>query len=80
MENNESRTNQSAVYGTATIGVLFTQLALHEMHHRAQVMAMLRLMRESGANIPGVQDIDYNDLMYERREANDASANSLEFN
>jgi uncharacterized damage-inducible protein DinB len=46
-----------------TAGDLITQLALHEMHHRAQVMAMLR---EAGRP---VQDIDYNDMMFERREA-----------
>mgnify|MGYP003453290238 CR=1 FL=1 len=43
---------------------LFTQLALHEMHHRAQIMAMLR---ESGAAI--LEDLDYNALMYQRVEA-----------
>lgn len=51
---------------TATAGDFFTQLALHEVHHRAQVLAMLR---ELGDGVMPVQDIDYNDLMYERREA-----------
>lgn len=46
-----------------TAGDLFAQLALHEMHHRAQAMAMLR---ESGSP---VQDIDYNALMFARVEA-----------
>jgi uncharacterized damage-inducible protein DinB len=50
---------------TATAGDFFTQLALHEVHHRAQIMAMLR---ELGPPTRPVQDIDYNDLMYERQE------------
>jgi uncharacterized damage-inducible protein DinB len=49
---------------TCTAGDLFTQLALHEAHHRAQALAMLRLV---GRTI--VQDIDFNALMFERREA-----------
>jgi len=48
---------------TCTAGDMFTQLALHEMHHRAQLMAMLR---SSGAAI--LEDLDYNALMFERRE------------
>jgi uncharacterized damage-inducible protein DinB len=48
---------------TCTAGDLFTQLTLHEVHHRAQIMAMLR---ELGTAI--VEDIDYNALMYDRRE------------
>ncbi|MFO0873620.1 MAG: DinB family protein [Phycisphaerales bacterium] len=47
----------------ATAGDLFTQLALHEVHHRAQLMAMLR---ELGTPL---EDLDYNALMFERREA-----------
>ena len=50
---------------TCTAGDLITQLALHEVHHRAQMMAMLR---ELGA--PPLQDLDYNALMFERVEAN----------
>lgn len=53
---------------TATAGDFFTQLALHEVHHRAQVMAMLRTLPGAGAGGTPVQDIDYNDLMFERRE------------
>jgi uncharacterized damage-inducible protein DinB len=49
---------------TCTAGDLVTQLALHEVHHRAQLMAMLR---ELGA--PPLEDLDYNALMYERVEA-----------
>ena len=51
---------------TCTAGDLFTQLALHEVHHRAQIMAMLRALG-SGAAI--LEDLDYNALMYERVEA-----------
>lgn len=47
----------------ATSGDVLTQLALHEVHHRAQLIVMLRLI---GAK--PLQDIDYNELMYERRE------------
>jgi len=46
---------------SATAGDFFTQLALHEVHHRAQIMAMLR---ELGG--PPLQDLDYNALMFER--------------
>lgn len=43
---------------------IFTQLALHEMHHRAQIMAMLRMT----AGASPIEDVDFNDLMYQRRE------------
>lgn len=49
----------------ATAGDFFTQLALHEVHHRAQVMAMLR---EFGTPL---EDLDYNALMFKRRAALD---------
>jgi uncharacterized damage-inducible protein DinB len=48
---------------TASPGDIFTQLALHEVHHRAQAMNMLRRL---GA---AVEDIDFNALMYRRRDA-----------
>ena len=48
---------------TATAADIFTQLALHEVHHRAQVMNILTRLGV------GVGDIDYNLLMYQRREA-----------
>lgn len=51
---------------TCTAGDLFTQLALHEVHHRSQIMAMLR---EVGDAVPPLEDLDYNALMFERREA-----------
>jgi uncharacterized damage-inducible protein DinB len=48
---------------TATYGDLATQIALHEVHHRAQAMYMLRQLGSP------IEDIDYNTLMYQRREA-----------
>ncbi len=48
---------------TATAGDVITQLALHEVHHRAQIMTMLRTFGHA------VQDLDYNELMYERTVA-----------
>lgn len=47
---------------SATAGDMFTQLALHETHHRSQVMAMIRLM-----GLTPVEDVDYNAMMFERR-------------
>ncbi len=49
---------------TCTAGELLTQLAFHEIHHRAQIMAMLR---EFGKPL---EDLDYNSMMFERVEAN----------
>jgi uncharacterized damage-inducible protein DinB len=46
-----------------TYGDIATQIALHEVHHRAQAMNMLR---QFGVTL---QDIDYNTLMYQKREA-----------
>ncbi len=48
---------------TATPADIFTQLALHEVHHRAQAMNMLRQLGALGPD-----DIDYNALMYPRRD------------
>ena len=48
---------------TASVSDIFTQLVLHEVHHRGQVMSMLRRL---GVD---VQDNDYNTLMYRRRPA-----------
>lgn len=48
---------------TTSPSQIMTQLVLHEVHHRSQVMAMLRMT-------PGatpVEDIDFNELMYQRR-------------
>lgn len=47
---------------TATPADIFAQLALHEAHHRAQLLAMLRLMGDA----PTIEDIDYSEMMYER--------------
>jgi uncharacterized damage-inducible protein DinB len=46
---------------TATAGDFFTQLALHEVHHRAQVMVMLRELGRP------VEDLDFNALMFDRQ-------------
>ncbi len=48
---------------TTSPGDIFTQLALHEVHHRSQVISMLRQL---GID---VDDIDFNTLMYKRRVA-----------
>lgn len=45
---------------TATPADIFTQLALHEVHHRAQAMNMLRQLGVKA------EDIDFNTLMYTR--------------
>src|SRR3972149_5926652 len=47
---------------TATTADIATQLCFHEIHHRAQAMAMLRQL-----GVPA-QDLDYSLLMYPRRE------------
>lgn len=48
---------------TASPTDIFTQLAFHEVHHRAQAMNMLRHLGVA------VEDIDFNTLMYSRRPA-----------
>src|SRR3972149_2537846 len=45
---------------TATTADIATQLCFHEIHHRAQAMAMLRQL-----GVPA-QDLDYSLLMYRR--------------
>jgi uncharacterized damage-inducible protein DinB len=42
---------------------IFTQLAFHEVHHRAQVMNILRQLGITA------EDLDFNTLMYPRRPA-----------
>ncbi len=42
---------------------IFTQLVLHEVHHRAQAMNMLRHLGVA------VEDLDFNAFMFKRREA-----------
>ena len=48
---------------TASPADIFTQLVLHEVHHRAQAMNMLQQL---GATL---DDLDYNTMMYQRRPA-----------
>lgn len=57
-----ARRDDRRVHVTATRGDLFTQLALHEVHHRAQVMNILRQLGVTA------EDIDYNYLMLKRQE------------
>ncbi len=45
---------------TAAPADIFTQMALHEVHHRAQAMNMLRRLGVKA------EDIDFNTLMYKR--------------
>lgn len=54
--------NGKRLHITATRGDIFTQLVLHEVHHRAQVMNMLRQVGMK------MEDVDYNAMMYGRRE------------
>ena len=54
--------DRPAVKIRATAGGLATQLVCHEVHHRAQVMAMLRQF-----GIPA-ENLDYSALMVERTE------------
>jgi len=44
---------------------IFAQLVLHEVHHRAQAMNMLRRLGVAA------EDLDFNALMYKRRPAAD---------
>lgn len=48
---------------SASAGGLFTQLALHEVHHRAQAMAMLRGLGRV------VEDLDFGMMTFERTPA-----------
>lgn len=48
---------------TASPADIFTQMALHEVHHRAQAMNMLRRLGVAA------EDIDFNALMHKRRPA-----------
>lgn len=47
---------------TTTREDIFTQLVLHEVHHRAQAINMLRHLGVT------VGDVDFNDFMYQRRK------------
>lgn len=57
--------NNKRFHLAATSGDILTQLALHEMHHREQLLIMRRQLVPTAPLLP---DLDYNDLMYERRE------------
>lgn len=48
---------------SATAGGLFTQLVLHEVHHRAQALNILRRLDTT------LGDLDYNATMFTRRPA-----------
>jgi uncharacterized damage-inducible protein DinB len=48
---------------TASAADLFTQLALHEVHHRAQALNMLRQI-----GIVITDDLDFNAMMFTRRD------------
>ena len=50
---------------STTAGEIVTQLVLHEVHHRAQLMSMLRGLTPP---VPPLEDLDYGTLMYDRRE------------
>ncbi|MCC7292934.1 MAG: hypothetical protein IT449_12805 [Phycisphaerales bacterium] len=45
-----------------TRGEIFTQLVLHEVHHRAQAMSLLRQLGVAA------EDLDGNTLTYRRRK------------
>lgn len=51
---------------SASASDIVTQLILHEVHHRAQAMNMLRQL---GITAEVLGDIDFNALMYRRRTA-----------
>lgn len=50
------------IYISTTTGEMATQLCFHEIHHRAQAMAMLRQL-----GVPA-QNLDYSLLIFKRRE------------
>jgi uncharacterized damage-inducible protein DinB len=61
LEYRVTRNGQTTIIN-ASVGDIFTQMTLHEVHHRAQAMNMLRQL---GVKL---KDIDYNYLMYKRRK------------
>lgn len=61
LEYRVDRDDGGAMIVTASPADIFTQLALHEVHHRAQVMVMLRQLGV------GLEDIDFNIMTYVRR-------------
>lgn len=63
LEWRSKREDGTPVVVRATKAEQFVQLVLHEVHHRSQAMAMVRQL---GA--PVGEDLDFNWLMFERRE------------
>lgn len=61
LEYSHQRDDGTKIIITASRGDIFTQLVLHEVHHRAQAMNMLRQLGTP------LEDVDYNALMYKRR-------------
>ncbi len=51
---------------TGTADDFIAQIALHEVHHRSQLMSMLRCL---GDGVAPVQNIDYVQVAFERRPA-----------
>jgi uncharacterized damage-inducible protein DinB len=49
---------------TASPADQFTQLVLHEVHHRAQAVNILRHL-----GVESLGDLDFNALMFPRRDA-----------
>jgi uncharacterized damage-inducible protein DinB len=64
MEYTYTNDDGQRMISTATARDQFTQLVLHEVHHRAQAMNMLRQL---GA--PITEDLDFNAMMFSRRVA-----------
>ena len=62
LEYQSTRNDRTSII-TASPADIFTQLAFHEVHHRAQAMNMLRHLGTTA------EDIDFNTLMYKRRDA-----------
>ena len=56
------RQPEKTIVVRATLGDIATQLCFHEVHHRAQAMAMLRQLGVAA------QNLDYSVFMFHRRE------------
>jgi uncharacterized damage-inducible protein DinB len=59
----KSREGQQTII-TVSPADIFTQMLVHEVHHRAQIMAMLR---EVGSPTGPLENLDFGYLMYKRR-------------
>ncbi len=62
VEYRATRADRTVVVVNATTGDIATQMCLHEVHHRAQAMAMLRQLGVAA------QNLDYSLFMFRRRE------------